>query len=134
MNFNLWQSKNGGLAAWEPAGTQEWLEVSYFVILFFFFSFFDDSLKVNFNECSLANDIQSWNSNSSQVLNPTEFFADIVIEHEYVECTSSAIHALVLFKKLYPGHRKKEIENFTSNAVRYLEDVQSLEGGWYIIN
>ncbi|KAK9281096.1 hypothetical protein L1049_003989 [Liquidambar formosana] len=36
------QSKNGGLAAWEPAGAQEWLEL----------------------------------------LNPTEFFADIVIEHE----------------------------------------------------
>ena len=22
-----WQSKNGGLAAWEPTGAQEWLEV-----------------------------------------------------------------------------------------------------------
>ncbi|EEF48701.1 Cycloartenol synthase, putative [Ricinus communis] len=68
---------------------------------------------------------------SLQVLNPTEFFADIVIEHEYVECTASAIHALVLFKRLYPGHRKKEIENFISNAVRYLESIQSEEGGWY---
>ncbi|KDP25031.1 hypothetical protein JCGZ_22566 [Jatropha curcas] len=60
-----------------------------------------------------------------------EFFADIVIEHEYVECTSSAIHALILFKKLHPGHRKKEIENFIVNAVRYLENVQTREGGWY---
>uniref|UniRef100_A0A5B6ZSH9 Terpene cyclase/mutase family member n=1 Tax=Davidia involucrata TaxID=16924 RepID=A0A5B6ZSH9_DAVIN len=85
------QSKNGGLAAWEPAGTEEWLEI----------------------------------------LNPTEFFADIVIEHEYVECTSSAIHALVLFKKLYPGHRKKEIEAFIANAVSYLEDVQMPDGSWY---
>nr|ADK12003.1 beta-amyrin synthase [Aralia elata] len=85
------QSKNGGLAAWEPAGAQEWLEL----------------------------------------LNPTEFFADIVIEHEYVECTSSAIQALVLFKKLYPGHRKKEIDNFIMNAVRYLEDIQMPDGSWY---
>ncbi|KAK1565106.1 hypothetical protein Q3G72_018903 [Acer saccharum] len=37
------QSKNGGLAAWEPAGAHEWLEL----------------------------------------LNPTEFLADIVIEHDY---------------------------------------------------
>ncbi|WCJ37174.1 Beta-amyrin synthase [Euphorbia peplus] len=66
-----------------------------------------------------------------ELLNPTEFFADIVIEHEYVECTSSAIHALILFKKLYPGHRKKEIEKFISNAVQYLEDVQTSDGGWY---
>ncbi|KAK6927765.1 Squalene cyclase, N-terminal [Dillenia turbinata] len=82
--FSL-QSKNGGLAAWEPAGAQAWLE----------------------------------------------FFADIVIEHEYVECTSSAIQALVLFKKLYPGHRKKEIDRFIEKAVQYLEDVQMPDGSWY---
>ncbi|KAL2617826.1 hypothetical protein AAZV13_08G209900 [Glycine max] len=85
------QSKKGGLAAWELAGAQEWLEL----------------------------------------LNPTEFFADIVVEHEYVECTGSAIQALVLFKNLYPGHRKKEIENFIANAVRFLEDTQTADGSWY---
>ena len=67
-----------------------------------------------------------------QVLNPTEFFADIVVEHEYVECTSSAIQALVLFKKLYPGHRRKEIENFIQSAAEYLEDVQMPNGSWYV--
>nr|O82146.1 RecName: Full=Beta-amyrin synthase 2; AltName: Full=Oxidosqualene cyclase 2 [Panax ginseng]BAA33722.1 beta-Amyrin Synthase [Panax ginseng] len=85
------QSKNGGLAAWEPAGSSEWLEL----------------------------------------LNPTEFFEDIVIEHEYVECTSSAIQAMVMFKKLYPGHRKKEIEVSITNAVQYLEDIQMPDGSWY---
>nr|AIE17465.1 oxidosqualene cyclase [Centella asiatica] len=85
------QSKNGGLAAWEPAGSSEWLEL----------------------------------------LNPTEFFEDIVIEHEYAECTSSAIQALVLFKKLYPGHRKKKIESFLRSTVRFLENIQTPEGGWY---
>lgn len=85
------QSKNGGLAAWEPAGAMEWLEI----------------------------------------LNPTEFFADIVVEHEYVECISSAIQALVLFKKLYPEHRKKEIDNFIAKAVRYLEGIQMPDGSWY---
>ncbi|KAG5000970.1 hypothetical protein JHK87_022042 [Glycine soja] len=85
------KSKKGGLAAWELAGAQEWLEL----------------------------------------LNPTEFFADIVVEHEYVECTGSAIQALVLFKNLYPGHRKKEIENFIANAVRFLEDTQTADGSWY---
>lgn len=85
------QSKKGGLAAWEPAGAQDWLEL----------------------------------------LNPTEFFEDIVVEHEYVECTASAIQALVLFKKLYPGRRKKEIENFVVNAVQFLENTQYPNGGWY---
>ncbi|KAH9620532.1 hypothetical protein KSS87_008076 [Heliosperma pusillum] len=68
---------------------------------------------------------------SLQLLNPTEFFADIVIEHEYVECTGSAIQALVLFKKLYPGHRKKEIENFIVKASEFLEDTQYPNGSWY---
>ena len=67
------------------------------------------------------------------MLNPTEFFADIVVEHEYVECTSSAIQALVLFKKLYPGHRKKEIDQFITNAAQYLENTQMADGSWYII-
>ncbi|KAF6167356.1 hypothetical protein GIB67_043217 [Kingdonia uniflora] len=66
-----------------------------------------------------------------EVLNPTEFFQDIVIEHEYVECTASTIQALVVFMKLYPGHRKNEIETFIAKAVRYLEDQQMLDGSWY---
>ncbi|KAH1069636.1 hypothetical protein GYH30_007003 [Glycine max] len=85
------QSKKGGIAAWEPIGAQEWLEL----------------------------------------LNPTEFFEDIVIEHEYVECTGSAIQALVLFQKLYPEHRKTEIKNFIVNAVQFLEDTQTTNGSWY---
>jgi beta-amyrin synthase len=66
------------------------------------------------------------------VLNPTEFFSDIVVEHEYLECTASAIQALVLFKKLYPGHRKEEIEDFIKNAVQYVQDVQMPDGSWYV--
>lgn len=67
-----------------------------------------------------------------EILNPTEFFADIVIEHEYIECTSSAIQALVLFKKLYPGHRKKEIECFITNAAIYIENIQMPDGSGYV--
>ncbi|KAL9684595.1 hypothetical protein QQ045_022036 [Rhodiola kirilowii] len=85
------QSKNGGISAWEPAGSQEWLEL----------------------------------------LNPTEFFADIVIEHEYVECTGSTIQALVLFKEKHPEHRKKEIKTFIKAAVRFIEDIQMPDGSWY---
>ncbi|KAL8460798.1 hypothetical protein ACS0TY_032343 [Phlomoides rotata] len=66
-----------------------------------------------------------------ELLNPTELFADVVIEHEYVECTSSGIEALVLFQELYPNHRTKEIETFVTKAVGYLEDIQSPDGSWY---
>jgi beta-amyrin synthase len=66
-----------------------------------------------------------------QLLNPTELFEDMVIEHEYVECTGTAIQTLVLFKNLYPGHRKNEIDNLIANAVRFLEDTQKTDGSWY---
>ncbi|KAJ0083457.1 hypothetical protein Patl1_30983 [Pistacia atlantica] len=68
---------------------------------------------------------------SITLLNPTDLFEDTMIEHEYVECTSSAIKGLILFEKLYPGHRKKEIEHFTANAVHYVEKVQLPDGSWY---
>ncbi|EEF35089.1 Cycloartenol synthase, putative [Ricinus communis] len=64
-------------------------------------------------------------------LNPVEFMEDLVVEHEYVECTSSAIQALVLFKKLYPLHRNKEIENCIINAAQFIENIQEPDGSWY---
>ncbi|KAG8656206.1 lupeol synthase isoform X2 [Manihot esculenta] len=64
-------------------------------------------------------------------LNPVEFMEDLVIEHEYVECTASSIQALSVFKKLYPGHRKKEIASCIANAARFIEDIQKPDGSWY---
>ncbi|XP_047307744.1 dammarenediol II synthase-like [Impatiens glandulifera] len=66
-----------------------------------------------------------------QVLNPSEIFADIVVEIEHVECTASIISALVNFKFLYPGHREKEIDVAVSKAVRFLENRQRPDGSWY---
>ncbi|KAI9115663.1 hypothetical protein K1719_013332 [Acacia pycnantha] len=66
-----------------------------------------------------------------EVLNPIEFLEEIVVEHEAVECTGSAIQGLVLFKELYPTHRKKEVENFISKAIRYIKEIQTEDGSWY---
>ncbi|OMO74252.1 Terpenoid cyclases/protein prenyltransferase alpha-alpha toroid [Corchorus olitorius] len=53
-------------------------------------------------------------------LNPVEFLEDLV-----KEC------AMVLFKKLYPSHTKKEVENFIRKAAKFLEDIQYPDGSWY---
>ncbi|CAN0864484.1 Beta-amyrin synthase [Linum grandiflorum] len=66
-----------------------------------------------------------------EVLNPTDFFEDTVVEHKYVECTGAAISAMVEFKKSYPGHRSKDINRFVKAAVGYIEATQTREGGWY---
>ncbi|KAK4797474.1 hypothetical protein SAY86_029800 [Trapa natans] len=63
--------------------------------------------------------------------NPTEFFEDTLIEREYVECTSSAIQGLALFKKLHPNHRRKEIENSIARGISFLEETQNPDGSWY---
>ncbi|GKB62622.1 beta-amyrin synthase [Tanacetum coccineum] len=66
-----------------------------------------------------------------EILNPTEFFEDIVIEHEYVACTSATMQSLALFKKMYPKHRREELESFLKSAGGYLEKVQMPDGSWY---
>lgn len=56
----------------------------------------------------------------------------MIDESRYVECTSSAIQAMILFKKLYPHHRNKEIQTFVTKAAGYLESIQRPDGSWYI--
>ncbi|KAB8692523.1 hypothetical protein FH972_026345 [Carpinus fangiana] len=96
---------------------------------------FYDSINVILSLQSKNGGLSAWEHARAQkwleLFNPTEFFSDVVIEHEYVECTSSAIQAFVLFKKLYPMHRKKEIENSIKNATQFLQDIQMPDGSWY---
>ncbi|MFS7931906.1 putative dammarenediol II synthase [Helianthus anomalus] len=65
------------------------------------------------------------------MLNPSELFADIVVEKEHVECTGSIIQALQAFKDLHPRHREKEIEVAIAKGIRFLENKQQDDGSWY---
>ncbi|KAJ0597441.1 putative dammarenediol II synthase [Helianthus annuus] len=64
------------------------------------------------------------------MLNPSEIFADIVVEKEHVEVTASITQALVAFNHLHPRHREKEIEVSVAKAVCYLEGKQLHDGSW----
>ncbi|KAM7264949.1 hypothetical protein ACFE04_002632 [Oxalis oulophora] len=66
-----------------------------------------------------------------EIINPAETFGDIVIDYQYVECTSAAIQGLKSFQKLYPGHRRSEIETCMSKAANYIETIQLPDGSWY---
>ncbi|KAK1422785.1 hypothetical protein QVD17_18072 [Tagetes erecta] len=66
-----------------------------------------------------------------EMLNPSEVFADIVLEREHVENTASIIQALLAFKRLHPRHREKEIEVSVAKAVSFLERRQRPDGSWY---
>ncbi|KAG2330371.1 hypothetical protein Bca4012_020038 [Brassica carinata] len=64
-------------------------------------------------------------------LSPVEFMEDTIVEREYVECTGSAIVALARFMKMFPRHRKEEVERFIKKGVKYIEDFQMPDGSWY---
>ncbi|XVE78772.1 hypothetical protein DITRI_Ditri14bG0004800 [Diplodiscus trichospermus] len=63
--------------------------------------------------------------------NPIEFLEDVLIEREYVECTSSAIQALALFRELHPRHRRFEIDHCIARGAQFIEDTQNQDGSWY---
>ncbi|AQK90414.1 Cycloartenol synthase [Zea mays] len=64
-------------------------------------------------------------------INPSETFGGIMIDYPYVECTSSSIQALALFKKLYPRHRTEEIDSCISKGANFIESMQRNDGSWY---
>uniref|UniRef100_A0A0D3GXJ9 Terpene cyclase/mutase family member n=2 Tax=Oryza TaxID=4527 RepID=A0A0D3GXJ9_9ORYZ len=66
-----------------------------------------------------------------EIFNMTEIYADIIVEHQYVECTSSVIQALALFREKYPGHRKDEIDQCIRKATEFIEKLQNDDGSWF---
>ncbi|XP_022755525.1 cycloartenol synthase-like [Durio zibethinus] len=66
-----------------------------------------------------------------EMFNPAEMFRDIIIDYQYVECTSAAIQGLKLFLKLYPSYKKKEIEACIGKAINFVESIQLPDGSWY---
>ncbi|CAM0870166.1 unnamed protein product [Alopecurus aequalis] len=67
-----------------------------------------------------------------ELLNPSESFGGIMIEYPYVECTSSVIQGLALFRDTYPAHfRREEIDNCIGKAADYIESIQRSDGSWY---
>lgn len=63
----------------------------------------------------------------------TDYVHCYMMSNRYVECTGSAMQGLALFRKLYPKHRRKEIDHCISNAIHYIENTQNPDGSWYCI-
>ncbi|KAG6430222.1 hypothetical protein SASPL_108284 [Salvia splendens] len=66
-----------------------------------------------------------------EMINPAETFGDIIIDYQYVECTSAAIQGLKVFKKMHPGYRAKEIKRCIDKGVKFIESIQLGDGSWY---
>ncbi|KAJ3704800.1 hypothetical protein LUZ61_008505 [Rhynchospora tenuis] len=66
-----------------------------------------------------------------EALNMTDMFPGTTVESQYVECTSSAIQALLLFHEKYPLHRVDDIRNCVNRAINYVQKTQNDDGSWF---
>nr|GMD09714.1 dammarenediol II synthase-like [Ipomoea batatas] len=66
-----------------------------------------------------------------EMLNPSELFADIVVQGEHVETTGTIVSGLAAFKLHYPDYRSKEVAMSIAKAAEYLENEQQADGSWY---
>ncbi|KAI2778210.1 terpene synthase [Daldinia loculata] len=66
-----------------------------------------------------------------EMLNAAEVFGKIMVEYDYVECTTAVVTALSLFQKHWPDYRTKEIKGFIGRSVKAVKSFQKPDGSWY---
>ncbi|KAF2455683.1 terpenoid cyclases/protein prenyltransferase alpha-alpha toroid [Lineolata rhizophorae] len=70
-------------------------------------------------------------SEALECLNAAEVFGNIMVEYDYVECTTACVQALSLFSKYYPEYRTAEIRRFNERALAFIRAAQRPDGSWY---
>lgn len=65
-----------------------------------------------------------------ELLNPSQVFADIMVERSYVECTSSCVQGLVRARARLPGRMDGEIDRAVRRATAFLRRQQRPDGGF----
>lgn len=66
-----------------------------------------------------------------EMLNAAEVFENIMVEYDYVECTTAVITALKLFGEHWPEYRRKEIEAFIGRSLKWIKSYQHSDGSFY---
>lgn len=64
-------------------------------------------------------------------LNPSEIFADIMIDYSWTECSSACIQCLIEFQEMYPDYKIKEIHASIRKGLKFIMDQQRQDGSWY---
>ncbi|GAM84058.1 hypothetical protein ANO11243_020490 [Dothideomycetidae sp. 11243] len=66
-----------------------------------------------------------------EYFNAAEVFGKIMVEYDYVECTTAVVIALSYFSRTHPTYRAEEIASFKARAVDYVRRAQRPDGSWY---
>ncbi len=65
-----------------------------------------------------------------ELFNPSDVFANIMVDYSYVECTSACIQALSKFRQFDREYRKGEIERAIERGKEFILSIQRDDGGW----
>ncbi len=66
-----------------------------------------------------------------EVLNPSEIFADIMIDYSWTECSAACIIALLEIQQRYPDFKDPQIRLAISRGLQYIVKKQKQDGSWY---
>ena len=64
-------------------------------------------------------------------LNPSEVFADIMVDYSWTECTAACITALLEIQETYPDYKNCEIRNAITAGLDFIIKQQKSDGSWY---
>jgi lanosterol synthase len=64
-------------------------------------------------------------------LNPSEVFADIMIDYSWTECSAACVVALLEILELYPDYKRSEIEHAITDGLKFIVKQQKMDGSWY---
>jgi squalene/oxidosqualene cyclase-like protein len=65
-----------------------------------------------------------------ELLNPSQVFADIMIDHPYVECTSACVQGLLAARRRFAGQFDAPIDPAVRRGLRFLRRQQRRDGSW----
>ena len=64
-------------------------------------------------------------------LNPSEVFADIMIDYSWTECSAACVLSLIESQDLYPDFKKNEIRAAIKQGLQFIIEQQKSDGSWY---
>ncbi|MCK5189995.1 MAG: hypothetical protein KAR12_08060, partial [Methylococcales bacterium] len=64
-------------------------------------------------------------------LNPSEVFADIMIDYSWTECSAACVLALIEIQEHYPAFKNKVIHTAITQGLKFIMDQQKADGSWY---
>lgn len=65
-----------------------------------------------------------------EVLNPSDVFRDIMVDHGHTECSGASVAALAAFRAVDPDWRAREVHQAIARGARFLRHQQRPDGGW----